>query len=108
MTRATTLSFARWPVIAALAALAGCAQHSPMAQQPPQSTVRQTVETAPADLQLVCAGEAARAYEVPSDRVLPIASSVEGDTFTVVLNADGTQAICTIDNQGNVLSLTRV
>jgi hypothetical protein len=108
MNRATTSSFARWPVIAALAALAGCAQHSPVAQQSPQSTFRQTVETAPADLQLVCAGEAARIYEVSSDRVLPISSSAEGETFTVVLNADGTQAICTIDNHGNVLSLTRI
>ena len=93
----------------ALAAVAmlgqGCAQQ-PAAPEPQQPQFRHSVETAPADLQLVCAGEAAHTFEVAPDRVLPIASYVEGeDTFVVVLNAGGTRAICTIDDEGEVLSL---
>jgi hypothetical protein len=108
MKPATRLLFVRCSALAAVAVLAGCAQQSaqrsPIAQEP---VFRQTVQTAPADLQLVCAGEAARTYQVASDRVLPISSSIEGDIYRVVLNADGTEATCIIDEQGNVLSLDR-
>jgi hypothetical protein len=111
MNRARTLSFTRCSVIAALAVLAqGCASQSPVAIQSPepqQPAVRQTAQTAPADLQLLCANEAAQAYGMASQSVLPVSSSVEGGTYTVVLNAGGTEAVCTIDEEGTVLSLVR-
>ncbi len=110
MNRSRTFCFAQYSAAAVLALVAsGCAWQSPMSEspEPNRPTFRQTAETAPADLQLLCAAEAAREYGVPSERVLPVSSSAEGDTFTVVLNADGAQAVCTIDNQGTILSLTR-
>ncbi|MFW6077007.1 MAG: hypothetical protein ACOC71_04585 [Hyphomicrobiales bacterium] len=106
MNRTTRLSFARCSAVAALAVVAqGCAmQSSPEPQQP---TVRQSSQTAPADLQLMCANEAAQTYGVPSERVLPVSSSVQGEVYTVVLNAGDAQAVCTIDEEGTVLSLER-
>jgi hypothetical protein len=95
------LSFA---AVAAAAALAGCASQS---AEPEQPSVRQTSLTAPTDLQLLCANEAAQTYGVPSDSVLPVSSSAQGTTYTVVLNAGGSQAVCTIDDEGTVLSLER-
>ena len=105
MNRAMKTSFATGSAVLAIAALAqGCARQAAQVEQP---DFRQTAATAPADLQLVCAAEAARVYEVASDRVLPVSSFAEGEIFTVVLNADGTQAVCTVDNEGTVLSLVR-
>jgi hypothetical protein len=106
MNRGTRLAIARCAAVAALAALAqGCATQPQVAE--PQPELRRTVETAPADLQLACAAEAARVYQVASDKVLPISSSVQGSTYTVVLTADGGEAVCTIDEEGTVLSLVR-
>ena len=107
MNRVCKATLARSAAVAALAALAqGCASQ-PQVAEPQQPQVRQTVDTAPTDLQLLCAAEAARTYDVASERVLPISSSVQGSTYTVVLNADGAQAVCTIDDEGTVLSLVR-
>jgi hypothetical protein len=107
MNRARKLSFVRYSAVFALAALAqGCAQ-SAVAPEPEQPMVRQSAQTAPADLQLLCASEAARTYGVPSGRVLPVSSSAQGDVYTVVLNTGETQAVCTIDEEGTVLSLNR-
>lgn len=107
MTRVGKVAFARGAAAVALAALAqGCATQ-PQVAEPQQPQVRQTVDTAPTDLQLLCAAEAARTYGVDSAKVLPISSSVQGSTYTVVLNADGSQAVCTIDDEGTVLSLVR-
>jgi hypothetical protein len=108
MNNGPRLAIARCSAVAALAVLAqGCASQSARLPelQPPE--LRRTVETAPADLQLACAAEAARVYQVASDKVLPISSSVQGSTYTVVLTADGSEAVCTIDDEGTVLSLVR-
>jgi hypothetical protein len=83
----------------------GCAQRT-SAPEPQQPQFRPSAETAPAALQLACAEEATQAYEVSARRVLPIASSAdEAGAYRVVLNADGTQVVCTVDDDGNVLSL---
>jgi hypothetical protein len=108
MDRARIVSFARCSAIAALAALAaGCASQSAQVPEPQQPMVRQTALTAPADLQLLCANEAAQAFGMASDSVLPVGSSAQGAVYSVVLNAGGSQAVCTIDEEGNILSLDR-
>lgn len=66
-----------------------------------QHLVRSSVETAPADLQLLCAAEAATYYGAPSDRVLPLASGRAGAaTYEVMLDVAGRRARCTIDESG--------
>jgi hypothetical protein len=108
MNRARTSSFARGSAVAAIAVLAaGCASQSAQVLAPEQPIVRQTARTAPADLQLLCANEAAQAFGIASETVLPVGSSSDGMVYTVILNAGGGQAICTIDDNGTVLSLDR-
>jgi hypothetical protein len=108
MNHGTKLSIARCSAVVAVAVLAqGCASQSAQLPEPQPPELRQTSQTAPADLQLACAAEAARVYQVASERVLPISSSSQGSTYTVVLNADGAEAVCTIDEEGTVLSLVR-
>ncbi len=106
MSQISTSTVAGCCAVLAIAVLAqGCAGEatSTGAQQP---EFRTAVATAPADLQLACAGEVAEVFEVSEARVLPIASGVEEDeTYTVVVNADGTHAICAIDQDGVILSV---
>lgn len=104
----TRPSLARCAAVAAITVLAaGCASQSAQVVEPEQPIVRQTARTAPADLQLMCATEAAQAFGIPSDTVLPVGSSADGTVYTVILNAGGSQAICTIDDNGTILSLDR-
>ena len=108
MVRAGTTSFTNYAAVAAIAVLAaGCASQSSQVIEPEQPTVRQTSQTAPADLQLLCANEAAQAFGIASETVLPVGSSADGMVYTVILNAGGSQAICTIDDNGTILSLDR-
>lgn len=66
-----------------------------------QHMVRSSVETAPADLQLLCAAEAATYYGTPSERVLPLSSGRSGAaTYEVMLDVAGRRARCTIDESG--------
>jgi uncharacterized protein YceK len=74
-----------------------------------QPTVRSTAETAPADLQLTCAAEAASRLGVDSERVLPVSSSLAQDgVYRVDLNLASGSAVCMIDGNGSVLSVNRV
>ena len=108
MSRASRVSSARGAAVAAIAVLAaGCASQSAQVVEPQQPMVRQTSQTAPADLQLMCANEAAQAFGIASETVLPVGSSAQGGVYTVILNAGGGQAICTIDDNGTILSLDR-
>lgn len=83
---------------------AGCS----MSAQPKAGTVRSTGETAPADLQLVCASEAATRLGT-TESVLPV-SSMPGPngTYQVNLVVGSGQAVCFIDNAGVVQSVERV
>jgi hypothetical protein len=108
MSRSMSLSFAKFSAVAAMTVLAaGCASQSSQVIEPEQPIVRQTARTAPADLQLLCANEAAQAFGIASETVLPVGSSSDGMVYTVILNAGGSQAICTIDDNGTILSLDR-
>jgi hypothetical protein len=88
----------------AVAQVAGCTSN-----QPEPNTVRNTGQTAPADLQLTCASAAATPLGVDSSAVLPVSSSqVDAQTFQVVLEAKGARANCVIDTSGNVMSVQKV
>jgi hypothetical protein len=92
--------------IAALAlALAGCSMSG---GQPKGGTVRSSGETAPADLQLLCASEAASRFNI-SGGVLPVSSMPgPGGTYQVNLTMDAGQAVCFIDQSGAVQSLEMI
>ncbi len=91
------------PLVLALSAALVACQSSPE----PDQMSRTTVETAPADLQLLCASAAAQARGVDSSTVLPTSSrKLDAQTYQVDLTAAGTPVQCTVDAQGNVRSVT--
>ncbi|MEJ8571650.1 hypothetical protein [Microbaculum marinum] len=88
---------------------AGCNSTTQQASAPSGQAVRPAVETAPADLQLLCAAEAANVYAAPADKVLPTASARSGSaTYTVELNVNGRPARCTIDESGTAITIVDV
>ncbi|RAH97021.1 hypothetical protein DLJ53_30575 [Acuticoccus sediminis] len=67
--------------------------------------MRQTVVTAPADLQLMCASEAQTRLGA-SGEVLPISSSQTAPgRYTVLLSVGGGQASCVVTDQGVIESI---
>jgi hypothetical protein len=93
---------------AAALGLAAC-QGGGTSTGPAAASVRPTVETAPADLQLLCASEAATRFGVPSDRVLPVSSAATGGgVYQVDLTLGGGSATCLVDGNGSIVSLNRV
>lgn len=83
--------------------LAACASDGPAVQQ---EMVRSNVQTAPADLQVLCASEAANQLGANADQILPVSSSVvQPGVFQVDLLVASQPAACTIDSEGNVLSI---
>ena len=67
---------------------------------------RTQVETAPADLQLLCADAVAKASGVGSAKLLPVSSSkINSMTYQVELDAGGKKTSCLVDTNGNVKSV---
>ncbi|WP_258123153.1 hypothetical protein [Mesorhizobium onobrychidis] len=67
---------------------------------------RTQVETAPADLQLLCANAAAKASGVDSTKILPVSSNkIDSKTYQVELDASGKKTSCLVDTEGNLLSV---
>ena len=105
----------RTTVMVVLAAsLAGCmsgrqqqtVQTAPTAPGP--APTRATATTAPADLQLLCASEAAARFNVDSNQALPVASSPTADgAFAVQVSLAGGTANCIVDQTGTILSIDR-
>lgn len=88
---------------AGLLAAAGCQSSSPE----PQQMARTTLQTAPADLQLLCANAVATQTGTPSDRVLPVSSrQLDARSYQVELDAAGRRHNCVVDNDGNVTSVS--
>jgi hypothetical protein len=85
-------------------ALSACVSAPP---PPPQDQMSRTqVETAPADLQLLCASAAAKASGVDSTKILPVSSSkLDPETYQVELDASGRKTRCLVDTEGNVKSV---
>lgn len=89
--------------------LAACQSNSSAPPAPAPASVRPAVQTAPADLQLLCASEASTRFGVPADKVLPVSSaSTTPGVYQVDLNLGSGQATCSVDANGSILSLNRV
>ena len=72
----------------------------------PDQMSRTTVETAPADLQLLCAGAAAKASGVDSSKALPTSSrKLDSKSYQVELNVAGKPTSCIVDTDGKVASV---
>lgn len=73
---------------------------------PPDQMSRSTVETAPADLQLLCASAVGKQNGMDSSKVLPVGSrKLDSKNYQVDLNAGGKQTSCIIDQDGKVTSI---
>lgn len=90
--------------------LAGCATSgSDTTSYNQPGEIRNTTDTAPADLQLSCASAVASQFGLAPDTVLPASSSSLGDgTYQVQLMAAGQGYQCTIDENANILGITPV
>lgn len=87
-----------------LAVLSGCSSTAPE----PQDMARTTVQTAPADLQLMCASAAATSAGVDANKVLPVGSQqMDATRYQVELNASGQRYVCVVDNMGVVSSVQK-
>jgi hypothetical protein len=95
-----------WIALAGVALLGlGCSQ-GPQTATPQAAAVRSAVETAPADLQLLCAAEAAKVYQAPSEKILPLSSQRSGAaSYDVELDVAGKRARCTIDESGTAITV---
>lgn len=75
----------------------------------PTEMSRTTLQTAPADLQLLCANAAAAAAKLDSSKVLPVGSrALDSESFNVDLNANGKRYNCVVDNKGTVRSVNPI
>jgi len=74
---------------------------------PTQPTVRSTSDTAPTDLQLLCASTAGQ--QLGTENVLPVSSMRSGpNAYQVNLTYGGGQAVCFIGDDGIVQSVSQV
>jgi hypothetical protein len=90
---AVALSFA--------ASLAAC-----VSSPPPEQMARTTLQTAPADLQLMCANATAGPAGVDNTKIFPISSrAVDAQNYNVELDASGRKFNCVVDTTGNVKSV---
>lgn len=90
------------------AGLAGCMGSGGGNSQPNTQTVRQTIVTAPADLQLLCASEAATRFGADPSQVLPTSSAqTQPQQYQVELTLGTGSATCVVDGNGNIVSLNR-
>jgi|GEM_PF-1258779 len=88
-----------------LSVVAGC---NTSGSGPTSGSVRTSGETAPTDLQLLCASQAQQELEIAGN-VLPVSSMPAGDdAYQVNLTYDGGQAVCNIDSEGNIESISKV
>ena len=86
--------------------LSACVSTPPPA---PEQMSRTQVETAPADLQLLCANAVAKSSGVNSAKILPISSSkIDSKTYQVELDAGGKKTSCLVDTDGAVKSVEPV
>jgi len=94
----------RLSLLGAVALLGGC-----MSGGPAPNSVRNTAQTAPADLQLLCANAVAKSSGVDSAKILPVSSSkIDSKTYQVELDAGGKKTSCLVDTEGNVKSVEPV
>lgn len=80
---------------------AGCATSDPT----PDNMVRPAVETAPADLQLLCASAVQQATGTSRETLPASSQRVSANAYQVNFEVGGTVMACTVDTAGNVLSV---
>nr|WP_246748646.1 hypothetical protein [Rhizobium setariae] len=86
---------------ACLVPIAAC-QSAP----PPDKMARTEMQTAPADLQLLCANAAAAPSGVDASKILPVSSSrTDAENYSVQLDAAGKKFACVVDVNGSVKSV---
>jgi len=101
-TRAATAA-----TLTAALGLAGC-MSSGGNSQPTTETVRATIVTAPADLQLLCASEAATRFGADPSQVLPTSSAqTQPSQYQVELTLGTGAATCVVDDNGTIISLSQ-
>jgi hypothetical protein len=89
-------------ILAALV-LSACQSTTPTQDQ----MSRTTLETAPADLQLMCANAAAAQSGTDSTKILPVGSrKIDASNYIVDLNANGRPMSCTVDATGTNVSIS--
>ncbi|WP_246704464.1 hypothetical protein [Rhizobium sp. P32RR-XVIII] len=97
------LNWAMAFISVAAALLGACQSSSP----PPTDMSRTSLQTAPADLQLMCANAAAGSAGTTGSKVLPVSSrQLDAVTYGVDLDAGGRKFTCVVDNNGTVRSIT--
>lgn len=70
---------------------------------------RTTLQTAPADLQLICSNAVATSAKVDRSKVLPVSSNaLDATSYNVELNASGRKFNCVVDDKGAVRSIQPV
>ena len=86
--------------------LAACASTAPSTM----NTIRGSAQTAPADLQLLCASEAQTRFAAPANSVLPTSSRPGGaaGSYVVELKLPTGQATCVINDSGVIASLDKI
>lgn len=76
------------------------------AQVTPDQTWRTVTETAPADLQLLCANAAAQSAGADPGSALPLSSRrLDAGSYQVDINIGGRTMGCIVDDDGNILSV---
>ncbi|MEJ1116910.1 hypothetical protein V9K92_00255 [Phyllobacterium sp. CCNWLW109] len=91
-------------VLACISAFTGC-----VSSPTPDNMARNTMQTAPADLQLACASAATAKFGADHANALPVSSSaVEGGKYQIIIEAKGQRSTCLIDTTGTVLSLEKI
>lgn len=90
--------------VAGVMVLAGC-----VSNPAPENLVRNTMQTAPADLQIGCSSAAAVKFGGDHASALPVRSNpVDGGNYQIILEAKGQRSACLIDQAGTVLSLEKI
>ncbi|WMS41232.1 hypothetical protein RDV64_14210 [Acuticoccus sp. MNP-M23] len=93
-------------VMAAGLMVASCGGGS---ETPNTQTVRATIVTAPADLQLLCASEAANRFGFEQTSVFATSSAqIEAARYQVELTTGPGTATCVVEESGTIVSLVQV
>ncbi|MDK1388720.1 hypothetical protein QN224_25250 [Sinorhizobium sp. 8-89] len=86
--------------VACVSLVAGCRSSAPE----PQNMARTSLQTAPADLQLICAN--AVVAQAGGARVLPTSSrQLDATSYSVDVDAGGRKFNCVVDSSGGVKSV---
>ncbi len=94
-------------ILAAGLMIAGCSSSGE--QAPTTQTVRATIVTAPADLQLLCASEAANRFGLEPTAVFATSSAqLEAARYQVELTTGTGSATCVVEESGTIVSLVQV